>query len=85
MGYVALQDLAAVTAKVLRDGPERHASKDYYLSTETMTGLKLATALGGALDCSIRCDVRDPSEMEALFKTDRWKWRTGMPAVRLSS
>ena len=68
VGYVALHDLAAVTAKVLRDGPERHGSKDYYLSTETMTGPELATALSEVLDRSIRCDVRDPSEMEALFK-----------------
>jgi NAD(P)H dehydrogenase (quinone) len=30
VGYVALHDLAAVTAKVLRDGPDRHGSKDYY-------------------------------------------------------
>jgi uncharacterized protein YbjT (DUF2867 family) len=50
VGYIALVDLAAVTAKVLRDGPERHASKDYYLSTETMTGPELAATLGEVLD-----------------------------------
>jgi NAD(P)H dehydrogenase (quinone) len=68
VGYVALHDLAAVTAKVLRDGPERHGSRDYYLSTETMTGPELASALSDVLDRSIRCEVRDPSEMEAIFK-----------------
>ncbi|MEG5042750.1 NmrA family NAD(P)-binding protein [Microcoleus sp. B3-C5] len=68
VGYVALHDLAAVTAKVLRDGPERHGSKDYYLSTETMTGPELATALSEVLDRSIRCNTLDPSEVEALFK-----------------
>jgi len=68
VGYVALHDLAAVTAKVLRDGPERHGSKDYYLSTETMTGSELATALSEVLDRSISCDVLNASEMEALFK-----------------
>jgi uncharacterized protein YbjT (DUF2867 family) len=68
VGYVALHDLAAVTAKVLRDGPERHGSRDYYLSTETMTGPELANTLSEVLDRSIRCEARDPSEMEALFK-----------------
>ncbi len=68
VGYVALHDLAAITAKVLRDGPERHGSRNYYLSTETMTGPELATALSEVLDRSIRCNVLDPSEMEALFK-----------------
>lgn len=68
VGYVALHDLAAVTARVLRDGPERHASKDYYLSTETMTGPELATVFGEVLDRSIHCNVLEPSEMEAHFK-----------------
>ncbi|MEG4276395.1 NmrA family NAD(P)-binding protein [Microcoleus sp. MON1_C1] len=68
VGYVALHDLAAVTAKVLRDGPERHGAKDYYLSTETMTGTELATALSEVLDREIRCNVLGASEMEALFK-----------------
>jgi uncharacterized protein YbjT (DUF2867 family) len=69
VGYVALHDLAAVTARVLRDGPERHGSKDYYLSTETMTGTELATALGEVLDREISCNLLGAPEMEALFKT----------------
>jgi uncharacterized protein YbjT (DUF2867 family) len=68
VGYVALHDLAEVTAKVLRDGPERHGLKDYYLSTETMTGSELATALSDVLDRSICCNVLGASEMESLFK-----------------
>ena len=68
VGYVALHDLAAVTAKVLRDGPERHASKDYYLSTETMTSSELAAAFSDVLDRPIRCNFLDAGDMEALFK-----------------
>ncbi len=68
VGYVALHDLAAVTAKVLRDGPERHGSKDYYLSTETMTAPELATTLSEVLDRPIRCEMLGPSDMEAQFK-----------------
>ncbi|WP_347920032.1 NmrA family NAD(P)-binding protein [Paracoccus marcusii] len=68
VGYVALHDLAAVTAKVLRDGPERHGLKDYYLSTETMTSSELATALGEVLDRAIHCTYLNAADMAALFK-----------------
>lgn len=34
VGYIASSDIAAVAAKVLVDGPGRHASKDYWLSVE---------------------------------------------------
>lgn len=68
VGYVALHDLAAVTAKVLRDGPDRHGSKDYYLSTETMTSSELATALSEVLGRDIRYNSLDASDMEAHFK-----------------
>lgn len=68
VGYVALHDLAAVTAKVLRDGPERHGSKDYYLSTETMTAPELANAFSVVLDRPIRSNSLDAADMEAPFK-----------------
>jgi NAD(P)H dehydrogenase (quinone) len=68
VGYVALHDLAAVTAKVLRDGPERHGSKDYYLSTETMTSSELATAFSEVLGRPIHSKFLDAADMEALFK-----------------
>lgn len=69
VGYIAVKDIAAVTAKVLRDGPEHHASKNYYLSTETMTGPEIAKMLSEVLERTITCDVRHPADMEALFKT----------------
>ncbi|MBB4729715.1 NmrA family NAD(P)-binding protein [Xanthomonas arboricola] len=68
VGYVALHDLAAVTAKVLREGPERHGSKNYYLSTETMTGAELAAAFSEVLDRPIHCNMLGVSDVEAHFK-----------------
>jgi NAD(P)H dehydrogenase (quinone) len=68
VGYIAVKDIAAVTARVLRDGPERHASKNYYLSTEAMTGPEVAAMLSEVLGRTITCDVRHPADMEALFK-----------------
>lgn len=82
MGYVALHYLAAVTAKVLRDGPERHGSKDYYLSTETMTGSELAIAFSEVLDRPIRCEMLGAAELEERFKkgtvqVEDWYARSG--------
>jgi len=68
VGYIAIEDIAAVTAKVLRDGPEQHASKNYYLSTEAMNGPELAAILSEVLGRPITCDVRHPSDMEAKIK-----------------
>lgn len=82
VGYVALHDLAAVTAKVLRDGPDRHGSRDYYLSTETMTAPELAIALSEVLGRPIRCNMLSATDLEALFKSgtvevEDWYARSG--------
>ena len=37
VGWIALDDVAAVAARVLRDGPEKHGGKDYWLSTDSLT------------------------------------------------
>jgi NAD(P)H dehydrogenase (quinone) len=68
VGYVSIADIAAVTAKVLRDGPAHHASKNYYLSTEALSGPELATLLSEVLDRPVTCDVRQPADMEAKIK-----------------
>jgi uncharacterized protein YbjT (DUF2867 family) len=82
VGYVALHDLAAVTAKVLRDGPERHGSKDYYLSTETMTAAELAASFSEVLNRPIRCEMLDAADLEERFKqgtvqVEDWYARSG--------
>jgi NAD(P)H dehydrogenase (quinone) len=69
VGYIAVEDIAAATAKVLRDGPDRHASKDYYLSTDALSGPEIATVLSEVLGRKITCDVRQPKDMEAQFKS----------------
>jgi NAD(P)H dehydrogenase (quinone) len=66
---VALRDVAAVAAKVLRDGAEKHAGRDYWMSTEALSGRQVASVLTGVLGRPIQCDVRDPDEFEALFKS----------------
>ncbi len=45
VGWVASNDIAAVAAKVLAEGPERHAGKNYYLSTDVLNGTEVAEVL----------------------------------------
>ena len=73
VGYIAVADIAAVTARILRDGSERHASKNYYLSTDAMTGPEIASMLSQVLGRTITCDVRQPSDQEAAFKAGQLK------------
>src|SRR5882757_5719002 len=50
VGWVASDDIAAVAAKVLAEGPERHAGKNYYLSTDVLNGNEVAGVLSRATD-----------------------------------
>lgn len=44
-GIVWAGDIAAVEAAVLREGPEKHDKKDYYLSTEVVTSEEMTATL----------------------------------------
>src|ERR1700712_1018720 len=83
VGWVALSDVAAVTARVLLDGPERHAGQDYWFSTAVHTGPEVAAVLSDVLGRPIACDVRQPAELEAIFqsgalKVESWYARGGV-------
>ncbi|MDB5850546.1 MAG: hypothetical protein JWP29_4298 [Rhodoferax sp.] len=83
VGWVALSDVAAVTAKVLLDGPARHAGQDYWFSTAVHTGPEVAAILSEVLGQPVRCDVRQPEELEAIFqsgalKVESWYARGGV-------
>ncbi len=66
-GWIALKDVAAVAATVLRQGPRRHGGQDYWLSTEVLNGPEVAEILTEVLGRPIRCDVRGPDDLEALL------------------
>ena len=67
VGWVALKDLAAVAAAVLRDGPERHGGKDYWLSPEVLSGPDAAAVLTDVLGREVRCDLKQPDDLKALL------------------
>jgi NAD(P)H dehydrogenase (quinone) len=59
---------AAVAARVLREGPDRHGGVDYWKSTEALSGSAVASIMSDVLGTTIECNVREPAEFEALFK-----------------
>jgi len=67
VGWIANDDLAAVVAKVLAEGPARHAGQNYWLSTEAMNGVETARTLMQGLGRDIACDVKTPDDLIALL------------------
>ena len=62
-GWIAGEDLTAVAAKVLAEGPARHASKGYWMSTDVLNGEQAAAVLSKALGRSIPASVMTPQDL----------------------
>ena len=67
MGWVAGADIAAVASQVLLDGPEKHASKDYWMSTEVLDAHEVAAILSEVLDSRIVGDFKSHEDFKAVF------------------
>ena len=65
VGWIAGDDIAAVAALVLAEGPQRHAGRDLFLSAEVMNGAQAAEVLTRALGRPIKAAVRTPEELAA--------------------
>ena len=66
-GWTAADDIAAVAAKVLAEGPETHSGRDYYLSTDVFDGPQLAKVLSKSLGRRVTAQVIKPDVLkEAL-------------------
>jgi NAD(P)H dehydrogenase (quinone) len=65
VGWVAGDDIAAVAARVLAEGPGRHAGKNYYLSTDVLNGTEIAGVLSRATDRTIQALVMTPDDLAA--------------------
>jgi NAD(P)H dehydrogenase (quinone) len=66
VGWVATDDIAAVAAKVLAEGPDVHAGKDYYLSTDLLNAVDVAATLSAALDRDVPALTLTPQDMRNL-------------------
>jgi NAD(P)H dehydrogenase (quinone) len=65
VGWIAADDLAAVSAQVLAEGPQKHASKQYWLSTEVMNGVEAAAEIAKDLGRQVESVVPTPDDLVA--------------------
>ena len=65
VGWIAGDDLAAVSAQVLAEGPQKHASKQYWLSTEVMNGVEAAAEIAEGLGQPVESVVLTPDDLVA--------------------
>jgi NAD(P)H dehydrogenase (quinone) len=63
VGWVAPEDVAAVAAKVLTDGHERHGGNQYWLSTDFLNGTQAAAEISKGLDLSVKAIVLTPDDL----------------------
>ncbi|MFD4411444.1 NmrA family NAD(P)-binding protein [Streptomyces sp. NPDC058475] len=67
VGWIAGDDIAAVVAKVLAEGPETHAGKDYYLSADLLGGAEVAEVLSGVLGREIPALLLTPDDLQRMI------------------
>lgn len=68
VGWIANDDIAAVVARVLAEGPDTHAGKDYYLSTDVLNGAEVAEVLSAALGQEIPALVITPDDLMRMIE-----------------
>jgi uncharacterized protein YbjT (DUF2867 family) len=68
VGWIASDDIAAVAAKVLAEGPQTHAGKDYWLSTDLLNGAQVAEILSSALGREIPALILTPDDMQRMLE-----------------
>ncbi|MFE4959797.1 NmrA family NAD(P)-binding protein [Streptomyces sp. NPDC056653] len=68
VGWIANDDIAAVAAKILAEGPKTHAGNDYYLSTDLLNGAQVAEVLTAALGRKIPAQVLTPNDLLRMIE-----------------
>ena len=71
VGWIAADDLAAVSAQVLAEGPQKHASKQYWLSTEVMNGVEAAAEIAEGLGQPVEIVVLTPDDLVAQITSGK--------------
>ncbi|MCT2344395.1 NmrA family NAD(P)-binding protein [Bacillales bacterium AN1005] len=66
-GFACTDDIAAVAAVVLREGPSKHDGKDYYISTDVLRGSELESLLSEVTGKEIKCKYVGKEEQVARF------------------
>ncbi len=66
-GYACTKDIGEVVGTVLREGPEKHAGKDYYLSIDVLTGSQMADLISEVTGKPVNVHYQTIEEMKAMF------------------
>ena len=66
-GWVAVGDLADVAARILQEGPDRHAGQDYWLSTDALSGPEIAALLAEVTGRPIRAELKAPEDFAQIM------------------
>ena len=69
VGWVAVSDIAAMAAKVLHDGPEKHQGRDYWMSVDVLDGQEAASILSEVTGRSITFSPKNADHFEALVSS----------------
>lgn len=63
-GWIGASDIGAVAAAVLREGPEKHGGKHYWMSIELLSGDDVAEVLTDVLGREITCRKASPDTID---------------------
>ncbi len=69
-GWAALEDVADAAAKILTEGEKKHASKNYWFSTECLTLTEVARILSDVTGKRIQAEPRQPGQVFEDFGMD---------------
>ncbi|SHG04985.1 NmrA family NAD(P)-binding protein [Pedobacter caeni] len=71
-GFVAVKDIAEVAALVLAEGPEKHADKHYFLSTENVNIADAAHLLSEVTEKQISYLAHTPADLFAAIESGQF-------------
>jgi hypothetical protein len=65
VGWIAPEDIAAVAARILADGPDYHGGKQYWLASKMLNGTQAAAEIAKGLDVPVEAIVLTPDDLVA--------------------
>jgi uncharacterized protein YbjT (DUF2867 family) len=71
MGWIALEDVAEATAKIITEGPSKHHGKDYWFSTESLNLQEIAQVLSDVTSLKFFADPQPPEQFLKDFGADK--------------
>ncbi|PJD94947.1 MAG: hypothetical protein CK425_10080 [Parachlamydia sp.] len=62
VGWIALEDVADASVKILTEGPSKHQGKDYWFSTESLNVSEIAQILSEVIGHKFLADAQPPEQ-----------------------